>query len=144
MSLVGNSAGARELIYDEEGYVREGVVIVKLVRNYGPYGYRVHYERGLIGEGKHVWEYLGRAEEGIRIGTYAPGTPLKFYVGRQKHLQDRRCVLVGNWGDLRTDTDLELRLEGAGYLEEVVECCPQMTTRILMTRRKYSVPRYFP
>ena len=109
------------MIFDKEGNVREGVVIVKLIRGYGPYGYQVHYERGFIGEGRHVWENLGSAEEGVRIGTYAPEVPLKFYLGRQKNLQERIIRIVGNWGSLRVDSELELRLDDAGYLEEVVE-----------------------
>ena len=121
VSLVGNSVDARAQIFDDEGHVREGVIVVKLVNGYGPYGYRVHYQRAIIGEGHHVWEYLGLAEPGLPTGTYAPGVPLRFFQGRQKHLEDKRLLLVGNWDHLRTSTDLDSRLENAGYLEEVVE-----------------------
>ena len=120
VSLVGNSIDARARIFDEEGHVRPGVVVVKLVGNYGPYGYRVHYQRGIIGEGHHVWEYLGLAEPGLSTGTYAPGTPLRFFRGRKKNLQEKQLVLVGNWDQLRTFVDLDSRLEGVGYLEEVI------------------------
>lgn len=119
--VVGNSVDARAMIFDEEGHVRSGVVVVKFVDNYGPYGYRVHYQRGIIGEGKHVWEYLGLAEPGLPTGTYAPDVPLRFFKGRQKNLQDKRVQLVGNWDRLRTHADLDLRLENAGYLEEVID-----------------------
>jgi hypothetical protein len=115
--IVGNSVRARELIYDEEGRIKEGVVVVKLVRGHGPYGYQVHYVRG---ENRHQWEYLGRAESGVITGTYAPSTPLKFYKGRMKHLEDRELVLVGNWDNILTTTSLDSRLEGEIHLREVI------------------------
>ena len=121
MTAVGNSTAARALIFDDEGHIREGVVIVKFIHDYGPYGYRVYYQRGIGCEGHHVWEYLGRAEPGLSVGTYAPGVPLRFYHGRQKNIEDRKVRLVGNWDRWRMIAELENRLENAGYLEEVVE-----------------------
>lgn len=118
--VVGNS-DVRSQIYDERGEVREGVVVVKFVTKFGPYGYRVTYQRGLVGEGHHQWEYLGLAEPGLSTGTYAPGTPLRFYRGHARDIRGKQLQLVGNWDQLRTSADLDLRLENAGYLEEVVD-----------------------
>jgi len=119
--VVGNSADVHAQIYDEHDEVREGVVIVKFVTKFGPYGYRVFYQRGLVGEGHHEWEYLGRAEPGLNTGTYAPGVPLQFYRGHAKDIRDKRLVLVGNWRNFRITADLDTRLENAGYLEEVID-----------------------
>jgi hypothetical protein len=111
----------REMIYDDQGRAREGVVVVKFIGKYGPYGYRVIYQRGLIGEGRHEWEYLGRAEPGLSTGTYAPRVPLRFFRGHAKDIRDKRLALVGNWSESFTDAELGTRLENAGYLEEVIE-----------------------
>lgn len=111
----------REMIYDDEGRVREGVVVVKLVRKCGPYGYLVVYQRGQGGEGHHHWQYLGFAEPGLNAGTYAPGVPLRFFRGHAKDIRDKHLALVGNWSESFTDAELGTRLENAGYLEEVIE-----------------------
>jgi len=111
----------RSQIYDEEGQVREGVVVVKFVRKCGPYGYRVIYQRGLTGEGHHEWEYLGLAEPGLNTGTYAPGVPLRFFRGHAKDIRDKHLVVVGNWSESLMDSVLETRLENADYLKEVIE-----------------------
>jgi len=118
--VVGNS-DAHSQIFDEHGEVREGVVVVKLVGKFGPYGYRVVYQRGLIGEGHHDWEYLGLAEPGLSTGTYAPGTPLRFFRGHARDIRDKHLQLVGNWNSLLTSTELDIRLETAGYLEEIID-----------------------
>ena len=121
IGLVGNSADVRTQIYDENGEVREGVVVVKYIRAHGPYGYCVKYVRGLVGEGHHHWSYLGIAEPGLSTGTYAPGTPLRFFRGHTRDIRDKQLQLVGNWDALLTSTELDTRLENAGYLEEVIE-----------------------
>jgi hypothetical protein len=121
MVVVGHSADIRSQIFDEDGQIRAGVVVVKLVGKFGPYGYRVTYERGLVGEGHHDWEYLGLAEPGLSTGTYAPGTPLRFFRGHARNIRDKLPVLVGNWNSLLTNTELDIRLETAGYLEEVID-----------------------
>jgi len=120
MAVVGKSSIARGRIFDEEGLVREGVIVVKFVGRHGPYGYRVTYRRGHAHEGHHEWEYLGRAEPGLSTGTYAPGVPLRFFKGQQHWLEDKKLVLVGKWDSSLTSADLDIRLENAGYLEEVV------------------------
>jgi len=119
MAVVGKS-DARAQVFDEEGLVREGVVVVKFINGHGPYGYRVTYRRGYARQGHHEWQYLGRAESGLSTGTYAPGVPLRFFKGQQHWLEDKQLVLVGNWNSSLTSVDLESRLENAGYLEEVV------------------------
>jgi len=120
MTVVGNSVDARAQIFDEDGLAREGVVVVKLVRKFGPYGYKVTYRRGHAHEGHHEWQYLGLAEPGLPTGTYAPGTPLRFFRGPARDLRDKQLQLVGNWDSLRMSVDIDSRLENAGYLEEVV------------------------
>lgn len=114
-------ADIRSQIFDDAGHIREGVIVVKHINDCGPYGYQVFYQRGINHEGHHIWEYLGRAEPGLPVGTYAPGTPLIFYRGRKRELKDRQILLTGNWDRFRTTADLSLRLENAGYLSEVVE-----------------------
>ena len=111
----------REMIYDDEGHVREGVVVVKFINEHGPYGYRVTYIRGIAGEGHHHWGYLGLAEPGLNTGTYAPGVPLRFFRGHAKDIRDKHLELVGNWNEWFTDAELDTRLENAGYLEEVIK-----------------------
>lgn len=117
--VVGNSADVRTQIDDENGAVREGVVVVKFVGKNGPYGYRVTYVRHSHNE--HSWEYLGSAEPGLGTGTYAPRAPLKFFQGRQRDIRDKKPVFVGDWDSLLTTAELDDRLDNAGYLEEIAE-----------------------
>jgi len=120
--IVGKKEHTRDMFFDEDGRIRDGTVIIKLVGKSGPYGYRVRYRRQATrGEkGSHEWDYLGLAEPGLATGSYAPGVPLKFYRGRKRKLEEKDVFFVGNWDSIRVDSDLDSRLEDGGYLEEVL------------------------
>jgi hypothetical protein len=109
-----STPGVQERIFDKQGRLREGVVIVKFVGKAGPYGYRVTYH-----DKKHHWTYLGKAEAGIHPGSYTPDTPLRFLKGRKEDCKWE--VLVGNWDKLSIDADLYERMDRIEYWDKIAE-----------------------
>lgn len=70
-----------------------GSVQVKYVNNCGPYGYLVISNRG-----KAKWEYLGKDVDGVGVGYYPAGTPMRFK-------KRSGVVHVGDWSGKRIRDD---------------------------------------